>query len=183
MHSLNDKWTLYFHAKNSSKKYNDNTTNLINILTIEDFWNTINYMPKIDQIFSDGKYVKKLKSTNEIPNALSLFRHNSYPTWEDKTNINGFEWSLRRFKDTNELDSIWKNLTTFVISENFGNSEFINGVRIVDSTIDNRIMFRFEVWISNKKYIQYFEDILRDIFNVKKNVKLLFRDHSTVREN
>ena len=33
---------------------------------------------------------KLLKSTKEIPSAISLFRKNSYPTWEDKSNINGF---------------------------------------------------------------------------------------------
>ncbi len=103
---LNDKWVVYFHAKNSQKKYNDNTEKLIEFDTIEYFWRTFNNIPKPTDMFTSEYGVKKkLKRTGETPNAISLFRSNSYPTWEHETNINGFEWSLRKYKNFEEFDN------------------------------------------------------------------------------
>ena len=180
---LNDTWCLYFHAKNSDKKYSQNTTKLIEINNIKDFWGTFNNIPKPTSMFSEpGVHKKVLKATGEVPGAISLFRKNSYPTWEDSTNIKGFEWSIRRYKDFEQLNYQWINLVMKTVGENFDHSEILNGVRIVDSTIDYKIMYRIELWFSNKKYKEYFKTKIKEILEVPPYTKLLYREHSTLKE-
>ena len=180
---LNDTWCLYFHAKNSDKKYSQNTTKLIEIDNIINFWRTFNNIPKPTEMFSEpGVHKKILKATGEVPGALSLFRKKSYPTWEDETNIKGFEWSIRKYKDFQDIDNQWINLVMKTVGENFDHSEILNGVRIVDSTIDYKIMYRIELWFSDKKYKEYFETKIKEILEIPNYSKLLYREHSTLKE-
>lgn len=181
---LNDTWCLYFHAKNPNKNYSQNTSKLIEIDNIIDFWGTFNNIPIPTDMFSEPKALNKiLKRTREVPGALSLFRKNSYPSWEDSTNIKGFEWSIRRHKDIYDINNIWLNVILHTISENFDHSDILNGVRIVDSTIDNKIMYRIELWFSDKKYKEYFETKIKTILKIPYYTKLLYREHSTLKEN
>ena len=183
-YSLNDSWCLYFHAKNNDRKYNENTTMLIEINNIKDLWGTFNNIPKPTDMFSEpGIYSKKLKRTGEIPGGISLFRKSSYPTWEDPSNIKGFEWSIRRYKDFEQINNQWINLVMKTVGENFDHSEILNGVRIVDSTIDYKIMYRIELWFSNKKYKEYFETKIKEILEVPYYTKLLYREHSSLKES
>jgi hypothetical protein len=135
-------------------------------------------------MFSEpGVYKKKIvKSTGEIPGAISLFRKNSYPTWEDPTNIKGFEWSIRRYKDFDQINNQWINLVVKTVGENFDHSEILNGVRIVDSTIDYKIIYRIELWFSNKKYKDFFETKIKELLEIPSYSKLLYREHSTLKE-
>ena len=151
LNSLNDTWTVYFHAKNSQKKYNDNTERLIEFNTIEDFWRIFNNIPQPTDMFSQPGPKKILKRTGEVPGAISVFRSNSYPTWEHETNFKGFEWSLRKYKDFYEFNTLWISLLLIIIGENFNHSEILKGVRIVDCTVDYKIMYRIECWFSDKK--------------------------------
>ena len=181
---LNDTWCLYFHAKNSDKKYSQNTTKLIEINNIKDFWGTFNNIPKPTEMFSEhGVHKKVLKATGEVPGAISLFRKNSYPTWEDDTNINGFEWSIRKYKDFESMNFLWINVIANTVGENFEHSDILNGVRIVDSTIDNKYMYRIELWFSDKKYKEFFETKIKEILGIPLYTKLLYREHSTLKEN
>lgn len=181
---LQDTWCVYFHAKNNSKNYADNTTKLIEVNNIKDFWGTFNNIPKPTDMFSEpGVPQKVLKRTGEIPAAISLFRKHSYPTWEDESNIKGFEWSIRKYKDFNEINNLWTNLLMVAVGENFEHSEVLNGVRVVDSTIEHRIMYRIEIWFSSKKYKEYFETKIKELLNLPHYTKLLYREHSTLKEN
>ena len=180
---LNDSWCVYFHAKNNNKNYSNNTTKLIEFNNIEYFWRTFNNIPEPTKMFSEpGIYKKILKSTGEVPGAISLFRKNSYPTWEDPTNIKGFEWSIRIYKDFQQINNQWINLLMKIVGENFDHSEILNGVRIVDCTIDYKIMYRIELWFSNKKYKEYFETKIKEILELPPYAKLLYREHSTLKE-
>jgi len=180
---LKDTWCVYFHAKNSGKNYSDNTTKLIEINNIKDFWGTFNNIPKPSQMFSEnGINQKVLKRTGEIPNAISLFRKNSYPSWEDNTNANGFEWSIRKYKDFQEVNDLWINLIAIAVGDFYEHSEILNGVRVVDSTIENKMMYRVEIWFSNKKFKEYFETKLKEMLELPKYTKLLYREHSTLKE-
>ena len=181
--SLNAEWVLYFHAKNKDKLYADNTTLLMKIDTIKLFWQTLNNIPKPLAMFSDGVTKKIIGRTGETPNALSFFRSNSYPSWEHKSNINGFEWSFRKFKDVRDINILWINLLIFIISEENEHSDSINGARIVDCTIDNKVMYRIEIWLNNKDLKDYFEIKLKEVLNVNTYTKLLYRDHSVVKES
>lgn len=180
---LNAEWILYFHAKNKDKLYADNTTLLMKMDTIKLFWQTLNNVPKPLEMFSDGVNKKVIKRTGEIPNALSFFRKTSYPSWEHESNMNGYEWSLRRFKDVRDINIVWINLLVSIISEKDEYSESINGVRLVDCTIDNKVMYRIEIWLNNKDLKDYFEIKLKEILNVPPYTKLLYRDHSIVKES
>ena len=181
---LNDIWCVYFHAKDSNKKYADNTTKLIEVDNIKDFWGTFNYIPKPTDMFTEpGVPQKVLKSTHQIPNAISLFRKHSYPTWEDDSNIKGFEWSIRRYKDFNEVNDLWWNLIATSVGECYKHSEILNGVRVVDCTIENKIMYRIEIWFSNKKFKEYFETKIKELLKLPSYTKLLYREHSTLKEN
>ena len=181
---LNDTWCVYFHAKNSSKNYSENTTKLIEFNDIKTFWGIFNNIPKPTDMFSEPhKPHKLLKRTKEVPNAISVFRKNSYPTWEDKTNQNGFEWSIRKYKDYYEFNKLWISLLVIVISENYEHSEILNGVRIVDCSIDYKIMYRIEIWFSTKNYKDYFETKLKDLLEIPYHIKFLYREHFTLKEN
>ena len=181
---LNDVWCVYFHAKDPSKKYSDNTTKLMEIKNIKDFWGTFNNIPLPTAMFSEYGLPKKiLKRTGEIPGAISVFRSHSYPTWEDKSNVKGFEWSIKIFKDFDKVNNIWINLLVKTVEDNFEHSNILNGVRIVDSTIDYKIMYRIELWFLDKKYKDYFETKIKELFDIPNNMKLLYREHSTLKEN
>ena len=179
---FNNSWILYFHAKDKTKNYSDNTTFIINIKTIKDFWGTFNNFPKPTEMFSDGINIKRVKHTGETPNALSFFKENSYPSWEHESNINGFEWSIRKFKDLRDINSLWEKLLVCIVSENFEYSEIINGVRIVDCTIENKLMYRFEIWFNNKNYKDYYESKIKELLSLPQHTKMLYRDHSAVKE-
>ena len=180
---LNDTWVVYFHAKNLNKNYSQNTLKLIEFDDIEYFWRTFNNIPKPTEMFSEpGVYKKVIKSTGQVPGAISLFRKNSYPTWEDKSNINGFEWSIRKYKDFHEINDLWTLLTVKTVGENFDYSNILNGVRIVDCTVDQKIMYRIEMWFSNKKYKNYFESKVKELLELPYYIKLLYREHSTLKE-
>ena len=181
-HKLNDIWCVYFHAKDLSKSYSDNTRKLIEIDTINNFWAIFNNIPKPSEMFSEYQTKKVLKSTKEIPSAISLFRKNSYPTWEDKSNINGFEWSLRKYKDFHLINDLWILLLVKTIGENFEHSEILNGVRIVDCTIDNKIMYKIELWFSDIKFKEYFEKQVKDLLEIPSYTKILYREHSILKE-
>jgi len=181
---LNDTWCVYFHAKNTHNKYSDNTSIIMEIDNIKDFWGTFNNIPKPTDMFSEpGGNIKVLKRTGEIPNAISLFRKTSYPTWEDNSNIKGFEWSIRKYKDFHEFNDLWKKLIAITVGEFYENSEILNGVRIVDCTSEHKIMYRIEIWLSDKNYKDYFESKIKELLNLPQYTKLLYREHSTLKEN
>ena len=180
---LNDTWTVYYHAKNAQKKYNDNTEKLIEFNTIEYFWRTFNNIPKPTDMFSEPGLTKKLKRTGEVPGAISVFRSNSYPSWEHETNFKGFEWSLRKYKDFEEFNTLWILLLITAIGEDFEHSKTLNGVRIVDCTVDNKLMYRIECWFSDKNHKEYFENKIKKLLDLPYYTKLLYREHSTLKEN
>jgi hypothetical protein len=183
MFHLHREWTLYFHAKNQGKKYADNKEKLIDISDIKTFWGTINNIPTPCQMFSDGsKNTKMLKRTGQIPNAYSFFKKGIDPCWEDPKNVNGGEWSIRKFKDVSPTDDLWLNLLINLIGETFDKSENINGVRVVDCTRDTQVMYRIEIWYDSLNDKAFFEKKIKEICELPNHTKLLFRDHSTVKE-
>ena len=180
---LNDSWNFYFHAKNKNRKYSDNTTKLITVSDIKDFWGTVNNVPCPTDMFSEPHALNKiLKRTGETPAALSLFRKKSYPTWEDPTNACGYELSMRKIKDLYSVNDQWTNVMALVVGENFEHSEILNGVRIVDCTIEDKIMYRIEFWFSEKTNQDYFEAKIKQSLNIPKFIKLMYRDHCSLKE-
>ncbi len=44
-------------------------------------------------------------------------------------------------------------------------------------------MYRIECWFSDKKYKDFFEIKIKEILDLHLGSKLLYRDHSTLKEN
>ena len=166
VHELNRKWVLFLHIKNKNKKYADNTQEIYEIGDIETFWRVFNNIPTPSVFFTNERKLKFLKKTGEIPASLSFFTRGISPSWEDPKNINGGEWSIRKFKNISEFDQLWQNTLLILIGENYEKSEHINGVRIVDCTRDMQVMYRLEIWFDDISLNSFFDKKIRELLNI-----------------
>lgn len=190
MSSLNRAWTLYFHAKDKSKNYATNTIKIMDIFTIEDFWGCLNNTPKPCDLFYDGYIQKQLKITDRYkgetegtiytPNAWSFFEKGVNPTWDDPSNINGAEWSIRKFNGLKDISDMWITTLVNLVGEVFDYSHHIKGIRIVDSTLPEKPMYRLEVWFDKVEVSDIIQNHIKQIFNIKSH--LLYRVHKNVKE-
>lgn len=179
---LKDTWSLYLHYKDLGKMYNDNIEKLIDISDIQTFWGTYNNIPKINEIFSDGINIKKIKRTNSTPCAYSFFKKGIFPCWEDPMNSKGFEISIRNNYNFDLFQGQWLNSMLNLISGN-ETIDCINGVRVVDCTKGKSVLYRIEFWVSEEKYRSEIEKILKsDLFSLNKYI-LMYRSHVNIKEN
>tara|TARA_B110001450_G_scaffold42652_1_gene38979 strand:- start:78932 stop:79480 length:549 start_codon:yes stop_codon:yes gene_type:complete len=179
---LKDAWSLYLHYKDLGKMYNDNIEKLMDISDIKTFWGTYNNIPRIWDLFSDGNSIKKIKRTGATPCAYSFFRNSIFPCWEDPNNSKGFELSIRNNYNFKMLEDQWLNSMLRLIS---GDEKLncINGVRVVDCTKGKSVLYRMEFWVSDEKFKQEVEDILKsELFSLNKYI-LMYRSHSNMKEN
>ena len=190
MTSLNRNWTLYFHAKDKTKNYDTNTIKIMDISTIEDFWGCFNHIPKPCDLFYDGYTQKGLKMKNKekgetdgtlyIPNAWSFFEKGVKPTWDDPLNIDGAEWSIRKFNGLKDISDMWMTALLDLVGETFDYSHHIKGIRIVDSTLPGKPMYRLEIWFDKVDISDIIHNHIKKLFNIKGN--LLYRVHKNVKE-
>lgn len=190
MTSLNRNWTLYFHAKDKTKNYDTNTIKIMDISTIEDFWGCFNHIPKPCDLFYDGYTQKGLKMKNKekgetdgtlyIPNAWSFFEKGVKPTWDDPLNIDGAEWSIRKFNGLKDISNMWMTALLDLVGEMFDYSHHIKGIRIVDSTLPEKPMYRLEIWFDKVEMSDIIHAHVKKLFNIKGN--LLYRVHKNVKE-
>ena len=178
---LDDSWMLYLHYKDLGKMYNDNVEKLMEISNIVTFWQTFNNIPKIYEIFSDGVSIKKMKRNNATPCAYSFFRHTVFPCWEDDKNKNGFEFSVKNSNNLFNFHDEWVNCIIELISNKRNIYKSINGIRIVDCTKYDSVLYRMEFWIESEKNKEKIEQYLRSDFGLKK-YKFLFRSHKNMKE-
>lgn len=190
MTSLNRSWTLYFHAKDKTKNYDNNTIKIMEIFTIEDFWGCFNHIPKPCDLFYDGYTQKMLKITDRIngetegkiyiPNAWSFFETGVKPTWDDPSNIDGAEWSIRKFNGLKDISGMWITVLVDLVGEMFDYSHHIKGIRIVDSTLPEKPMYRLEIWFDKVEMSDVIQTHIKKLCNIKGN--LLYRVHKNVKE-
>lgn len=181
-YSLDDKWFLYLHYKDLGKMYNDNIEKLMEISDIMTFWQTFNNIPKIYEIFSDGQSIKKMKRNNSTPCAYSFFRSDVFPCWEDDKNKNGFEFSVKNGIHLYKFQDEWMNCILELISNKHEIYKFINGIRIVDCTKLDSVLYRMEFWVDSEDKREEIEQILKsEAFGLKK-YKFLYRSHKNMKE-
>ena len=182
MTSLNRRWTLYFHSKDKTKNYDANTIKIMDISTIEDFWGCFNNTPLPCDLFYDGHVQKALKldGTIYIPNAWSFFEHGVKPTWDDPANINGAEWSVRKFNGLKDISGMWMTFLVDLIGETCDYSHHIKGIRIVDSTLPGKPMYRLEIWYDTIEVSDDIQSYIKQLLNIKTN--LLYRVHKNIKE-
>jgi len=179
---LDDSWTLYLHYKDLGKMYNDNVEKLIEINNVVTFWQTFNNIPKIYEIFSDGRSIKKMKRNNAIPCAYSFFRSNVFPCWEDDKNKEGFEFSVKNGNQLHKFQEEWINCILELISNNQDIYKCINGIRMVDCTKYDSVLYRMEIWVDSEENKDTIEQILKsELFGLKR-YKFLYRSHKNMKE-
>ena len=76
---------------------------------------------------------------------------------------------------------MWKTALIDLISENFEFSNNIKGIRIVDSTLPSKPMYRIEYWFDDICHKDIIEQYILQLFNI--NTKLLYREHKNIKEN
>jgi hypothetical protein len=178
---LDDSWTLYLHYKDLGQLYNDNLEKLQDIQSVEYFWRTMNNVPKIYELFSDGYNTKKMKRNNATPCAYSFFRTSVKPCWEDPGNSNGFEFSIKSNTNFEDFQEKWINSLIILISNDKELYKFITGVRVVDVTKYTSVMYRLEFWVSDEIYRKEIQNSLIEDFKI--DSKLSYRSHKNIKEN
>ena len=177
---LHDTYNLYLHYKDLGTCYNENVEKLMEISDIVTFWQTFNNIPSATEIFSDGYTTKKMKRNNAIPCAYSFFRKNVQPCWEDKCNCEGFEYSVKCNRNLDSFSNLFINSVIELLTEKNEYYNYINGIRIVDCTKCNSVMYRIEFWISDERIKPEIEIILRQNFNI--TYRLMYKSHKNVKE-
>jgi translation initiation factor 4E len=164
--------------------YEQNKSKLGTFNTINDFWRYYNNYPYPSSIFSDGSNKPIIEDPDREVASISLFKLGTEPKWEDPNNTNGAEIAIRKFKNLEELDSLWETISMLCIGEQFEMSELITGIRIVDSSIPNRkALYRIELWFSDKKYKDVIENSFKNKLNLGPLVQLHHKEHSTAVES
>lgn len=177
---LDDTWRLYLHYKDLGSCYNENMEKLMDISDIVTFWQTINNIPATYDIFSDGINVKKMKRNNATPCSYSFFRTNTMPCWEDPNNCEGFEFSIKNNRDFNKFQENWINSLVELISESNPDYKYIQGIRAVDCTKYNSVMYRMEFWISDESVKDSIEKLIKNNFKIYS--RLMYKSHKNIKE-
>ena len=158
---LTTSWTLYDHEKSTNTDYDKSTRKIGSFDNILDFWSIFNTVPGPSSLFFQKETGKPYYMYNDKKRevaSLSLFRSDIEPKWEDPKNINGSEFSLRKFynKDLAPiifLENLWLNLAVACIGEQFFKAEDITGCRVVDSSLvsSGKPLYRIELWFYSQK--------------------------------
>jgi hypothetical protein len=184
-YKLESEWTLWEHQKNTDNNYEKNSCRMGTFSTIPEFWKYYKHYPTPSKIFFDGKTKSILKDPDREVTSISLFRKGIEPKWEDSKNRNGGELALRKFKSLEYLDSVWEDLSMYCIGEQFNKSDYITGIRVVDSSIptNKRMLHRVEIWFSDLSVKDEIEKSFREFFQIGNFNQLYFKEHCTAVES
>jgi len=181
---LNDTWVLWEHQKNNNMNYEQNTCELGTFNNLPDFWRYYNNYPYPSVIFSDGIEKPIISNPDREIASISLFKKGIEPKWEDPKNTNGAEIAIRKFRNIEELDTLWETISIMCIGEHFKLSEYITGIRVVDSSIPNRkALYRIELWFSDKTKKDVIEESFKTLLNLGPFVQLHYKEHSSAVES
>lgn len=152
-------WTLWetFQSKNSAD-YKANIQKIYQVGSLEEFaklWNNIPYN-KPGQFFyqqdggaGSGGVIKKIKVNNEIKSleAVSFFKNDIEPAWEDPENKKGGEFRITLDNlEASKVNEVWESLVFDAIGGGFPFFEKLNGIRVMDSSKTPKSSTRFEIW-------------------------------------
>ena len=129
---LKNNWTFYVvyetitikkTPKNKEKDYLDNIKKLFTFSNLTDFlwfWNHTDYN-QITTIFSNPfNYTFKIvKGTDYKFGSLALFKNNIQPLWEDTSNKNGGEYSIKfNGDDQKAIIDMWQKIISINTAKN-----------------------------------------------------------------
>ena len=75
---------------------------------------------------------------------------------------------------------MWMTALLDLVGEMFDYSHHIKGIRIVDSTLPEKPMYRLEIWFDSTEISDTIHTHIKSLFNIKSN--LLYRVHKNVKE-
>ncbi|XP_045140727.1 eukaryotic translation initiation factor 4E type 1B isoform X1 [Echinops telfairi] len=95
LHSLENRWALWFFKNDSSQAWQDNLHLIIKFDTVEDFWAVYGHIQLASKLSSGCDY--------------ALFKDGIRPMWEDSRNKRGGRWlvSLAKHQRHSKLDRLW----------------------------------------------------------------------------
>ena len=96
-------------------------------------------------------------------------------------NVNGFEFSVKNNFNLVLLQEQWMDSIVKIVSYDNDLLSHINGIRIVDCTKFNSVLYRMEFWIDDVKNKNKIETLLKNEFNLK-SYSFLYREHSGLKE-
>jgi translation initiation factor 4E len=180
---LGDTWVLWEHQKNNKLNYEQNTKELGSFNTIQDFWRYYNNYPYPSVIFSNGTSKPIVSNPDREIASISLFKKGVCPKWEDPKNSNGGEVAIRKFQNVKELDEMWELLSMLCIGEQFDLSDDITGIRVVDSSISKKALYRIELWFSDKANKDVIENSFKKLLKLGAFIQIYYKEHSTAVES
>lgn len=175
------KWSLFFHEKNSSKAYLENIVKLIDIITIRDFWGTINNIPMPKDLFSNYGVKKTLRidKTNYCPNGYSFFKNGEFPSWENTRE--GSEVCLKTSSIEN-INYIFNELLLECVSSLDPVFDTLIGIRVIDASYNKVNNYKLEMWFNNICDVKNVKNYLTTKLNIK-DFHILYREHLYMKEN
>ncbi|XP_004697199.1 eukaryotic translation initiation factor 4E type 1B isoform X2 [Echinops telfairi] len=107
LHSLENRWALWFFKNDSSQAWQDNLHLIIKFDTVEDFWAVYGHIQLASKLSSGCDY--------------ALFKDGIRPMWEDSRNKRGGRWlvSLAKHQRHSKLDRLWLETLLCLIGESF----------------------------------------------------------------
>jgi hypothetical protein len=154
---LNDSWTIYFHDPQNSNWTLQSYIQVTDISSVADFWNA------------------HLALMTRLKNGMFFFmRMDTFPCWDDPTNINGGCLSMKVLKEN--LEHFWMLLCmrvageTLLLPEHSDKASLINGI----STSPKKYFCVVKIWLrnhdlDNKRFFNIPPQYNGDIF-YKKNM-------------
>lgn len=185
---LSSTWKIYDHEKSDNNNYDKSTRCICSFSDVITFWQFFNNIPLPSNLFyqsNTGKPYYKLNDNNDKKReiaSISIFRNNIEPKWEDPINKKGGEINLKKFykkhmSSVEYLDKLWETLILACIGENFQYSEEITGIRVVDSSLPNRPLYRIELWFSNLEHSGEMEKNFRKILELNDDDAISHKIH------
>tara|TARA_B100001094_G_C18148887_1_gene782469 strand:- start:140 stop:772 length:633 start_codon:yes stop_codon:yes gene_type:complete len=177
-HPFQYKWVVWEH-RNDCENYADNIQPVCEFDTVEVFWTYWHHLPQPVDFFFAPRQSRKTISNRSVV-SYSIFREKIKPEWEDPVACKGGEWRIRRFKNLDDVNHIWEEITLLVLGCSLKCNENIIGVRVVDSShpTTNKAMYNVEIWFDDM-------DCAEDIKNsIGENIpeldisKMYLRSHS-----
>ena len=129
--NLNCNWTLWYHDPNDIKWTIDSYKIVSNIKTINDFWNTYEFIE--NSIIENSMFF--------------IMRDGIQPLWEDPNNVNGGCWSFKIPKGN--IKKYWSELSIYLLGENITNKKekLVNGLSISPK----KTFCIIKIWNNDKK--------------------------------
>lgn len=160
---LNDVWTYYFHDPNNHDWTMGSYIRLSDISTVTDAWSSLQ------------------ATKDKTPSGMFfIMRADTFPCWDDKSNINGGCISIKVLKD--DLQEFWEQLCIKLMSETLLKPEYRDKWNVVNgiSTSPKRYFSVVKIWLrttelNNKTFFslppKYYGDVIyRDSIDmIKKN--------------